>query len=134
MAEDSALITPDEYEMLTSLPELTEPGSVIVTNVWNGSSLAYAFGERRSTSLAPFVNPSPDVLVINDLLSGGDDNPDLCPALESTSADYVLDFGDVEVHGGDHVFPGLENLRTSDAVRLVHEVGGVRLYEIVACE
>ncbi len=108
MAEDSALITPDEYEMLTSLPELTEPGSVIVTNVWNGSSLAYAFGERRSTSLAPFVNPSPDVLVINDLLSGGDDNPISVPLTESTSADYVLDFGDVEVHGGDHVFPGLE--------------------------
>lgn len=134
MDENSALITPDEYEMLTSLPELTEPDSVIVTNVWTGSSLAYAFGERRSTSLAPFVNPSSDVIVINDLLSGGEDDPDLCDALAATSADYVLDFGDVEVHGGDHVFPGLEDLSTSDAVQLVHEVGDARLYKIVACE
>lgn len=134
MNEDSALITPEEYEMLTSLSDLTEPGSVVVTNVWNGSSLAYAFGERRSTSLAPFVNPSEEVLVLNESLSSGEEDPDLCPALLSTSADYVLDFGDREVHGGSHVFPGLEDLDTSDAVRLVHEVGEARLYEIVACE
>jgi len=134
IAETSPLLTPDEYELLTSLPDLTDPESVIVTNVWDGSSLAYAFGNRRSTWLAPFVNPSPDVLVLNELLSVGEDDPRLCPALDATSADYVLDFGDVEVHGGNHVFPGLEGLGSSNATRLVHEVGEARLYQIVACE
>jgi hypothetical protein len=45
----------------------------------------------------------------------------------------VLDFGDEEVHGGDHPYPGLENLATSDAVELVEAVGSAKLYRVTAC-
>lgn len=134
IGSDSALITPDELKLLERLPELTASDAVIVTNPWNGSSLAYAFGDRNATLLAPFVNPSPAVEVLNEHLAQGADAPDVCAALEASGADYVLDFGDQEVHGGHHVYPGLEDLGGSPAVRLVAQVGGARLYEIVACE
>jgi hypothetical protein len=46
---------------------------------------------------------------------------------------YVLDFGSKEVHGGDHPFPGFEDLSESSAVKLVLQHGSAKLYQVTAC-
>ena len=60
-------------------------------------------------------------------------DPDICPALEEEQVEYVLDFGEQEIHGGAHPYPGLEDLESSGAVELVDSEGDAKLYRITAC-
>lgn len=57
----------------------------------------------------------------------------MCPALEEEQVKYVLDFGDQEVHGRDHPYPGLKDLEPSGVVELVDAEGEAKLYRITAC-
>jgi hypothetical protein len=71
--------------------------------------------------------------VVNDDLVDADDDPSVCPAVEATDVDYLLDFGTHEVHGATHSFPGFAGAAKSPSLRLVDSVGTARLYEVTAC-
>jgi hypothetical protein len=76
---------------------------------------------------------SDETAIINDELDEAGAGPELCAALDAENVGFVLDFGSREVHGGEHVYQGFDDLASSDSVELVHEVGEARLYEITAC-
>lgn len=131
---DSPLVSSDELLLLERLPSEVGPDEVIAGNPWTGASLAYAFSDRRVLMPHILMDSSTDDDLINNGLSDAAPGGEVCAALDRTGVDYVLDFGSLEVHGGDHPFPGLEDLSDSDAVRLVDREGDARLYEIVGCE
>ena len=58
----------------------------------------------------------------------------VCEAIRDKDVEYVLDFGDREVHGAEHEFPGLERLASSSAVEEVDSEGGAVLYRVTGCE
>jgi hypothetical protein len=58
----------------------------------------------------------------------------VCAAIEAENVTHVLDFGRQEVHGDFHPYPGLQGLRSSDAVELVDREGRAALYAVTACD
>ncbi|MET4061157.1 hypothetical protein ABIB35_002722 [Arthrobacter sp. UYP6] len=131
--DDAALLTNDELEMIDELDELTPDDAVIAVNPWTGGALAYALGDRETTHKHIFSTSTPDQTIIDASLKDAEDTPGVCDAVAATGVGYVLDFGDREVHGGDHPYPGLDGLETDDDFVLVSSVGDVRLYRFVGC-
>lgn len=131
--EDAPLLTKDELALIDQLPELTPEDAVIAVNPWTGGALAYALGDRETTHKHIFYTSTEAQEVIDAQLKEAGDAPGVCEAVETTGVDYVLDFGDQEVHGGDHPYPGLDDLENDDDFVLISSVGDARLYEFVGC-
>ena len=129
----SALISSDELQLLEEVPDLVPADVAIAGSPWTGTGLAYAISDRRVLMPHTLMDISDDVVLINDELDEADAGAALCAALDAENVGFVLDFGSREVHGGEHVYTGFDDLATSDSVRLVREVGDARLYEITAC-
>lgn len=132
-AADSPLVSTDELALIERLPELVPGGSAIAVNPWTGAALAYALADRDTTAKHVLTANSPAVEVLNAQLRNADTVPAVCEAARATRVHYVLDFGSKEVHGGNHPFPGLEDLDRSGAVTLVAAQGQARLYQLTAC-
>lgn len=130
---ETSLVDSDELALLNELDELVPEDAVIAVNPWNGGSLAYALAGRETTHKHIFSTSTPAQEIIDASLKEAGDTPGVCEAAESVGVDYVLDFGDREVHGGDHPYPGLDGLDTDDDFRLVANVGSARLYEFIGC-
>ncbi|MHA7191149.1 DUF6541 family protein [Arthrobacter sp. MDT2-16] len=129
----SRLVSADEYRLMDKLDDVVPEDAVIAGNPWTGSSLAYALADRRTLQLHTLAILSPEALQVNDGLRDATVRPEVCDAIREENVRFVLDFGDEEVHGGDHPYPGLENLASSEAVDLVEAVGAARLYRVTAC-
>jgi hypothetical protein len=130
----SPLLSADEYALLEELPELVPRDAVIAGSPWTGTALAYAISDRDVLMRHLLTEVSSAGAVVNEELSeAGREDPELCAALDASGVTYVLDFGTREVHGATHDFPGLDDLRHSTNVRLVHGIGDARLYEVTAC-
>lgn len=132
--DDSALVSTDELALFSRLDDSVPEGSTIVTNGWTGAGLAYAFAGRWVTMPHVMVDFTDDALVLNDHLNTARPGSKVCAAAENERAEFVLDFGRREVHGGAHLFPGLTDLDSSPAVELVDEQGEAKLYRIVGCD
>ena len=130
---ESSLVSTDELALLEELDEIVPEDAVIAVNPWTGGALAYALADRETTHKHIFSTSTQAQAVIDASLKEAGETPGVCEAVEATGVDYVLDFGDREVHGGDHPYPGLEGLDTDDDFRLVSSVGDARLYEFVGC-
>lgn len=130
---ETSLLNTDEAALLKELDEFVPEDAVIAVNPWTGGALAYALADRETTHKHIFSTSSADQAIIDASLKEAGDTPGVCEAAEAVGVDYVLDFGDQEVHGGDHPYPGLEGLDTDDDFRLVTSVGAARLYEFVGC-
>ena len=134
MNSDSALLSSDEYALLEQVPQLVPEDAVIAGSPWTGAALAYAISDRDVLMRHIFTYVSPSGTIINDeLADAGRNDLELCEALDETGVTYVLDFGRREVHGAEHDFPGLDDLRHSTNVRLVRAIGDARLYQVTAC-
>ena len=129
----SPLLTTDEVTLLYRLPDLLPEDAVIAGNPWTGTSLAYAIADRRVLMPHLLMDIDEDTAEVNEELADADADADVCRAVHEKGVQFVLDFGRREVHGAEHEFPGLDDLATSHAVRLVDRVGQARLYEVVAC-
>ena len=133
LTEGSALVSRDEYELMERLDGEVEEGAELVGNPWTGSSLVYALTGHRPMQLHTISALDPAEQEIYADLHNALTDPDVCPAVQETGVRYVLDFGDQEVHGGDHPYPGLDGLDSSGAVELVDSEGDAKLYRITAC-
>lgn len=131
--DDSPLVSSDEQRVIDQLDEIVPAGDVIAVNPWTGGALAYALADRETTAKHILTANAPDVAILNQGLRKADKDPRVCSAIRSTGVKYVLDFGSKEVHGGDHPFPGFEDLSDSSAVKLVLQHGSAKLYQITAC-
>ncbi|TDT82522.1 hypothetical protein DFO47_102453 [Arthrobacter sp. AG258] len=133
LSDNAPLISTDEMTLIKRLPGEVPKDAVMVGNPWNGSSLAYAFADRKLVQLhilsavpegaAPLLNgPTP-----------AKDDPAVCPAVESLKIDYILDFGHREVHGRDNGYKGLDALITAGMATLEDSQGEAKLYKLDLC-
>lgn len=130
---DSALVSTDELSLIEELPELTPEDAVIAVNPWNGGALAYALAGRDTTYKHTLSNTSPEGTVIDHSLKDAGDAPEVCEAVEDIGVDYVLDFGEREIHGGNHRYPGIEDLEGDSDFEKVTSIGEASLYRFVGC-
>lgn len=130
---DSPLVSTDELKLINELGVLVPPNDVIATSPWTGASMAFALGDRLTTSKHTFDIHSPDIDIVNNYLREADTNPEVCPAAKRTGVRFALDFGTHEVHGGRHIYPGLDDLADSPAFELVAKVGDAKLFKLIAC-
>ena len=133
LAEDSPLISSDEMALIKRLPAEVPKDALMVGNPWNGSSLAYAFADRKLVQLH-ILSAVPQGAA--RLLSGPaptKDDPAVCPAVESLKIEYILDFGHREVHGRDSGYKGLDALIAAGMTTLEDSQGDAKLYKLNLC-
>lgn len=133
LTADSQVLTEDERALIDELPDLVPADAVIITNAWNGSSLAYAFTGIQTSSKHTLEYVSPEDKVLEERLDEAASDPTVCAAVEDFGATYVLDFGEQFVNSSGWTFPGFEDLDRADGFTLVTEHGDAALYRIDAC-
>ncbi|MFT3876821.1 MAG: hypothetical protein QM708_10435 [Propioniciclava sp.] len=133
LTADAPLISTDEYALIQRVPSHVEPGAVVAANPWNGSSLLYAFTGVPTTTKHIFYASGPELDLLNLALDDAATDPAVCPAARALGVRYALDFGDREVHGAHHPFPGLEDLAVNPGVTEVDREGEAVLYRIDVC-
>lgn len=133
-ASDGArLLSADEAKLMERVPEFVPEDAVIIGSPWTGTALAYALVDREVVMPHVQSKVSEEQQELLDDLRNADTNPAVCEALDETGVRYVLDFGTHEVRGGNHRYPGIEDLESSNAVKLVDSEGEAKLYEVTAC-
>lgn len=132
ISDESPLLTTDERALIERLPEQVPADDVIVGSPWTGASLSYALANRIALIPHIYEELTPDMRLIVGALDQASDDPEVCAALERTDTRWVLDFGQQEIHGGDHAYPGLSDL-ASVATLVDSEGPDARLYRITAC-
>lgn len=131
--DSAALLSTDERELITRIPALVPADAVIAGSPWTGTSLAYALAGRRVLMAHTLTATTSDTDLINEDLDEATAESPVCGAVRREKVDFVLDFGSREIHGDHHPFPGLEDLKDSNAVELVDRVGEAALYRVTAC-
>lgn len=134
MNDSSPLVSADEYALLSRLDDSVPEGVMVAGNPYTGASAAYALADRPVLMTHTLVEITPVMNEIVEGLSEATAGDPVCRAVAELNLGFVLDFGDREVHGGRHEYPGLEGLADSSAVRLVDAQGDARLYEVTACD
>lgn len=132
---DANVLSQDEYDVLERLDQTTPPDAVIVGSPLTGASLAYALGDRKVTERHVFGNRSPEEVYLTEHLRDIESDPQVCAAVRSVGATYVLDFGDRTVNGNDGSdYTGLEDLEPSARLVLVDYAGtDAKLFKIEGC-
>lgn len=132
--DDSPLVNRDELAVIDQLPAIVPPGVRVATDPWDGSSMAYALIGVPTTTTHVYYNLTVNLEIINESLNQAAVSPgQICPALKELNVGYVLDFGRAEVSGGDHPYPGFDNLATAPGFVAVASEGDAVLYRIDAC-
>lgn len=130
----SPLLSSDELALINRLDEHVPPEAVLLGNPWNGSPLAYALVGRRTLQLHILSAIPNGGDVLYERLKDAQSDSRICPVVRELRADYVLDFGHKEVHGGDHGFRGLDDLAGSGVGTLIDQQGDAKLYELTGCD
>jgi len=130
----SALVNTDELLLIKQLPGIVPPGVRVATDPWDGSSMAYALEGIPTTTTHVGYHLTKDVDIINQFLSQAGSAPNyVCPALKNLNVGYALDFGPIEVHGGNHAYLGFDDLSNAPGFVPVARQGDAVLYRIDAC-
>ncbi|MCS6712097.1 hypothetical protein JSY14_08715 [Brachybacterium sp. EF45031] len=127
------LLTPDERALLEQLPQLVPEDAIIATNAWNGSSLAYAIGDRQVLNTFVSFEAEPRVHLLNARLDEAATDPEVCLAAQQLGVDYALDFGPDELWDKRATYTGLNEIAETGAAREVARVGDASLWEILPC-
>lgn len=133
LSENSPLISSDEMALIKRLPGEVPQDALMVGNPWNGSSLAYAFADRKLVQLHILsAVPQGATPLLNGPAPAKDD-PAVCPTVESLKIEYILDFGHREVHGRDSGYKGLDALIAAGMATLEDSQGEAKLYKLDLC-
>jgi hypothetical protein len=134
LSENSPLISSDEMALIERLPAEVPEDALMVGNPWNGSSLAYAFADRKPIQLHILsAVPEGTAALLNGPAPSRDD-PTVCPAVDRLNIEYILDFGHREVHGRDSGYKGLDSLIASGMATLQDSEGEAKLYKLQLCQ
>ena len=140
LAEDSptaSLLSPAEQAFLRDrLPRDVPPGAVIAGDPWDGSSLAWAIGDRDVLFRHFNGRFTPDQRYLADHLRDAATDPRVCPALRDTGVRYVLSLG--PLFDPPLLTPtgwgGIQAIDGQPGFTLVAAEGTARLYEVTACD
>ncbi|MBT2249947.1 hypothetical protein JHV56_14680 [Arthrobacter sp. BHU FT2] len=134
LSPNSWLVDSNEMALLERVAAEVPADNLVVSSPWTGASMVYAIAGRRSLTPHIFSEYGDDTRTILHSLNEAGENPAVCRSVRNLKANYVLDFGTREVHGGLHPFPGLQNLEADNDFELVDSEGPARLYKIRACD
>ncbi|TQK18995.1 hypothetical protein FBY40_1486 [Microbacterium sp. SLBN-154] len=134
LTAEAALLSADEMTLLRRLADDVPEDAVIAGSPWTGTGLAYAISGRQVLMPHTLMDIDDATAIINDGLNAADRRAAVCGAVRDKGVEYVLDFGDREVHGAENEFPGFERLASSSAVEKLDSVGGAVLYRVTGCE
>ncbi|MDK9651652.1 hypothetical protein FAM15381_001962 [Propionibacterium freudenreichii] len=129
------VVDTDEYALIKRLPELVPADETVATVPYNGSSMAYALENVKTTTTHILYTPSRDVYTINQNLRFAEFNPEVCHALNDLNVHYALDFGWYEVNRSNYAqyAPGFSRLYEAPGFVPVANNGHAVLYRIEAC-
>lgn len=133
---ESEILSRDEMALIKRLGQTVPPEARIADNPWNGSSLAYAFGNREVLTPHLFTNPDSARTTISKNLKFDPFDPAVCAALKSKNVGYVLDFGDRYLLDlpPSNDYPGVTDIGSSPGFELVDSQGPeAKLFKITAC-
>lgn len=133
LTPSSPLVSSDELAIFQRLRNDVPQDAILIGNPYTGTSLSYALGDRKSAQLHILSYVSPDLQEIYDHLDTVSKDPAVCEAVRAQHSYYVLDFGMLEVHGGNHTPVGLTHLDQNPGVQLVDSQGNAKVYKITAC-
>jgi hypothetical protein len=133
LTADSPLVSADELAVIQRLHLTVPPDAVLIDNPYTGAALSYALGDRKSAQLHVLSSVSPAVEKIYESAGSVSTDPSVCDAVRQEKGFYILDFGTEEVHGGNHMVPGLTHLDTNPGLQLIDSQGKAKLYKITAC-
>lgn len=134
--EKSTIISSDEAILLGRLAENVPPDAVIADNPWNGSSLAYAFADRKVMQYHMFSNSTKDQREIFKNLATATSGSPTCKIAQDLNVRYILDFGNQFLVKDPSAkdYPGVTDVASSPGLRLVDSQGQAKLYKVVACD
>ena len=136
LTPESAVLTPDELNLLGKVDEIVADDAVIAGNPWNGSSLAYAFSARHVLTPHLFTSPDEEKDLLSQSLGTDGLTLEVCQAAEDENVKYILDFGDryLVPDPSSANYPGVTNVAPSPGLDLVASVGeDAKLLEITGC-
>ncbi|WP_028279464.1 DUF6541 family protein [Arthrobacter sp. H5] len=133
LSDDSPLLSTDELTLIQRVPNNVPDDAVIIGNAWTGTALVYAL--TGIPTLTPHLGStgSPETEILLNRMHLADSDPEICTIAEQQNSYYVLDFDGPELHVGDHVYPGVEDLEDKAGYELVDSEGDAGLYELTAC-
>lgn len=134
-APQSWLLSSDEAALIKRAPEHIPAEATVIGHPANGGSLIYAL-EGIGTIMPSLSTPqSPAVKTIFAHLPEKAVNPDVCAAIRSLDAYYVLDFGSGrQVSDMRMTIPSTEDLSVTPGLVLLDEEGPARLFRIDGCQ
>jgi hypothetical protein len=133
----SFLLTPNELAFIEHLDQFVEPDAVIADNPWNGSSLAYAFGNRRVLTPHLITDTDNARIRLSHELGDGKFSPQVCEAVKNKNVRYILDFGHRYIFNtrGARDYPGVTDVRTQPGIELIAQHGSnIRLFRVTGCD
>jgi hypothetical protein len=133
----SAILTPNKLAFIDRLDHFVEPGAVIADNPWNGSSLAYAFGNRRVLTPHLLADTDNERVLLSHELGVGNFSPEVCAAVKSKNVRYILDFGHRYIFdaAGARDYPGVTDVIAKPGIELVAQHGRyMRLFRVTGCD
>jgi hypothetical protein len=134
--ENSAILSKQELALVKRLPLTVPEGARIADNPWNGSSWAYAFGNRDVLTPHLFAGLDAERSLISHRMKFAASDPAVCEALRNENVDYVLDFGNRYLlnlpPSGD--YPGVTDIGDQPGFEEMDSEGtSAKLYKITAC-
>ncbi|MDK7742678.1 DUF6541 family protein [Helcobacillus massiliensis] len=127
------LVSDDEKVLMRSLPAYVPEDAVIATNALNGSSLAYAIGDRQVLNYTVSFSAPREQHLLNAKLDDAQEDPKVCDAMHDLGVDYALDFGPEEIGEGSATYTGLNEISETGAAEVVHQVGDAKLLRMKPC-
>lgn len=134
IADDSPLVTADEYQVIMNAAQVIPEGEQVVVNPWNGSSMIYPLTGVQVLEKHIPSSSTPEQRVITQDLNEITTNPKVCEVLKARRAMWVLDFGQRQMINNTRInYPGWRNLASTPGFELVDRHGDASLYRVVAC-
>lgn len=132
----SPIMSSDEQELYSELPDLVPSGDVIAGNPWDGSAWAYMVSGRHVLypHVIPFMNEDKDLIA--EALRDAQKDPEVCAAAERLNVKYVITSDELIYLPGNPnntKYPGLEHLDQAPGFVEVARVGANRLYKLEDC-
>ena len=128
----SKLVSAEEFKLYSRLQETTPSTAVIAGNPWNGSSLAFALGQR--TVLFPHLKGVYSPETIDFALHFREmDAAEACEVTEELGVTHIIGSSDPSYENGGGEYAGLDDLREDPLLEEVDREGDAVLYRISGC-
>jgi hypothetical protein len=133
---DREIVSEDDRDLLRQLPELVPEEERVAGNPWDGSSLAWALGDREPLFPHLTGNWDRDRRIVAERLDQVTTDPEVCQALDRLDTHFLLHSEDL-LWGGDQqaeYFAAMTAAAGTPGFEEVARAGTSVLYRITACD